>query len=448
MDISIFSKGIRIGTQSRFGPIEQVAPPGKATVPLRHGAGTTCRAVVEKGTVVKAGQVIAEAVDARSVDVHAPVGGAVVAVTDVVGTDGSACPAVVLEADGSGERESLEPIAKPGKTVAADLIARIRAAGIVTSGRDGMGLATMIEEALAPRGFVSATGTTIVKPLAHLAVRFCDVDPHSGTMRAVTEAMGDDVADLRLGIDLLAQITGASSVHLVLAKGQSAPAVEKMADDADWALHRTDNGQYPFAADPFVAKMVSGKEPPIAFMRVHESGTLVVDVPEVLDVARAIRDGAVVLERVLTVMAPSGARMCKARIGTPISEIVGAVGLAADYGKVILGGPLGGAAVHTLDHPLTKDVSMITLIPRGEEARFENEPCVSCGLCAMVCPVRLVPGLLSRYCEYGDFERAQNAHLFSCTECGCCAYVCPAGRSMVQLMIHGKSEVLAARRAS
>ena len=65
----------------------------------------------------------------------------------------------------------------------------------------------------------------------------------------------------------------------------------------------------------------------------------------------------------------------------------------------------------------------------------------------MVCPSRLVPGMLSRYCEYGEFEKADNAHLFNCTECGCCAYVCPAGRSMVQFMIHGKAELLAARRA-
>jgi electron transport complex protein RnfC len=138
--------------------------------------------------------------------------------------------------------------------------------------------------------------------------------------------------------------------------------------------------------------------------------------------------------------------MCRARVGTPLREVIAGVGLEAEYAKVILGGPLGGTAVHTLDFPVTKNLDGVTLIPKADLSLFENEPCLSCGLCAMVCPVRLVPGMLSRLCEFGQFDRAQSAHIFSCTECGCCSYVCPAGRSMVQFMIHGKTELLAARR--
>ena len=48
---------------------------------------------------------------------------------------------------------------------------------------------------------------------------------------------------------------------------------------------------------------------------------------------------------------------------------------------------------------------------------------------------------------FGKWEPAEEAHLFSCIECGCCAYVCPSGRSMVQFMVLGKSEVLHMRRS-
>ena len=118
------------------------------------------------------------------------------------------------------------------------------------------------------------------------------------------------------------------------------------------------------------------------------------------------------------------------------------------YGKAVLGGPLQGLGYHQLDYPVTKDLPGLTLIPREQVQLAENELCVSCGLCSMVCPMRLMPGLLSRYCEFGKYDLAEEAHLFSCVECGCCAYVCPAGRALVQFFVHGKSEVIATRRSA
>ena len=87
------------------------------------------------------------------------------------------------------------------------------------------------------------------------------------------------------------------------------------------------------------------------------------------------------------------------------------------------------------------------LVGPDEVTHDDNGPCVNCGLCSMVCPVRLSPGMLSRYCEYGRWHRAEDAHVFSCIECGCCAYVCPAGRSLVHHFAHAKNELLGLRRA-
>lgn len=447
MDISIFSRGIKLSTAARFGPVEEVPAPAKAKVLLRQGATAPCKPLVEKGSEVKAGQKIGEAVDPQAVDVHTPFSGIVEAIEEVLVPDGGRYQAVVI-AVADGETEETSPaVEAPLSAGAQDLIEAIRGAGIVTSGRGGKGLATILEETVRPKGFNAATGSAMIKPVDNLAVRFIDVDPHLGTMITATGGIGDDTAELKFGIDVLAHLTGAANVHLVMGRKQEADGVEKMADEADWPIHRIEHGQYPFADDPFVAKKVSGKEPPISFKSVHESGTLVLDVSEVLSVAAALGTGAPVTRRVITVLGPSGPRMCKAGVGTPVSEVIAAVGLEAEYGKVVLQGPMGGAAIPDLAYPVTKDLVGITLVPRGEVAAFENEPCVSCGLCAMVCPSRLVPGMLSRYCEFGQLEAAQEAHLFSCTECGCCAYVCPAGRSMVQFMIHGKTELLAARRA-
>ena len=184
----------------------------------------------------------------------------------------------------------------------------------------------------------------------------------------------------------------------------------------------------------------------MAFQRVHESGVLVLDLDTLLDSVRAVRDGAPVTERLITVIDASGkTTVLRAALGLSLAEVAAEAG---DPGKAVLGGPMRGPAYHQLDFPVTKGLPGMTVIPREQVPLSTNELCVSCGLCAMVCPMRLTPGMLSRYCEFAKWEEAEEAHLFACIECGACAYVCPARRTMVQFMVHGKSELLARRRSA
>jgi electron transport complex protein RnfC len=454
MDISLFARGIKVKAPERTGAEERMAAPDRVTLLLRQGGGSACRALVKPGTAVRAGQQVAESTADGAADLHSPIDGTVTAVDELIDTDGTRCPALVIEA-GAGEPTEdggppapPEPDPEPLKRSAAELLDRVAAAGLVQGGRDGRSLAAVIREARSPRGFIAATVAPIVKPLEHLAVRFCDVDPHLGSVAAAAESVGGDVTDLELGIAALVKVTDAANVHLVFDSRQSFEVVEKVAEAADWPVHHIDSRRYPMLAEPFVVQLVSGREPPTAFRRFHESGTLVVDVNTVLEVAAAVRDRKPVVDRVVTVLGPRGRRLVRAPIGASFDDVVSAVGDGDDFRKVILGGPLAGVAHHTLDYPVTKTTEGITLVTGDQVVTFENRPCISCGLCAMVCPTRLVPGLLSRYCEFARFDQAEEAHLFSCVECGCCAYVCPAGRSMVQYMIHGKTEITAARRAS
>ena len=455
MDISLFARGIKVKAPERTGAVEQMVAPSRVTLLLRQGEGSACRALVKAGASVREGQLVGEATDDGAADLHSPIDGTVTAIEDVVDTDGSGMQALVIDAGGAAadaddENAPVEPEVDPEPLLrsAEELLDRIAKAGVVQGGRDGRSLALVLREARASRGFIAATAASIVKPLEHLVVRFCDVDPYLGSVAAAAEGIGLDLSELELGIGSLAKVTNATNVHFVFDSGQSFPEIEKLAETTDWPVHRVDSRRYPLLAEPFVVQTVSGREPPTAFHRPHDSGTMVVDVNTVLEVSRAVRERQPVLERIVTVLGPTGRRLVKVRIGTSFAELASYAGDDGNYRKVILGGPLAGVAHHTLDYPVTKTTDGITLLTRDQVATFENQPCVSCGLCAMVCPTRLVPGLLSRYCEFGELEQAEAAHLFSCVECGCCAFVCPAGRSMVQFMIHGKTEITAARRAS
>ena len=65
--------------------------------------------------------------------------------------------------------------------------------------------------------------------------------------------------------------------------------------------------------------------------------------------------------------------------------------------------------------------SHITDTLRGEE-----RPCVSCGMCERVCPVRIMPQVLHRYLHRDMPEEALKAGLELCIDCNLCTFVCPS----------------------
>ncbi len=433
MDVSFFRRGIKLPRKDTFGPIEEIDEPSEVALLLRQAAGPPCSPVVEVGEQVAVGQRVAEGSGVVA-DLHASISGVIKNFDKYRLPDGSNSDAIIIEGDGEkGKRIKIERI-EPSECDPRELLERIRRAGIVRSGSEVKSLAAVIEEA------ISREDSKTRSSVKYLVVRCCDPDPFVGTLAAITAGLDTDVDDLRLGIEALERIIEPEKVCLVLGKKQSAPHIERFAEEHKYKLARLDDSYYPSLADSLMARAVTHKEPDISAGGVHKSGTLIVDINTVIDVCLAVRDRKPVIEEMLTVSGPNGTRVVKARIGTSLGAIASVTGQSRAIGKIVIGGPMRGQAHHTLNFPLGKGVEGVTLFGPDEVTRAVNSPCLSCGLCSEVCPMRLTPGLLSRYCEFGQWETAARAHLFHCIECGACAYVCPAGRSMVQFMIQGKAE--------
>jgi electron transport complex protein RnfC len=440
MDISLTGRGVRLGRAAPPDAIQTMPAPRKVLLPLRQASGAPSVAVVEKGDEVKLGQLVAEG----PAPLHSPIAGTVAGIEELPAPDGHPVAVLVIEAADHGSvRFQADGI--PLKREPEELLERIRAAGIVQSGRESLPLADMIEEAMAPRGHIAATGAAMTRPVRHLVVRCLDVDPVLANLAAVTAGLAGDASALDQALEILLHITAAEQVHIVLGKRQAPEAVLALAGERDWSVLRVDDDVYPAASDALVAAAASGMEPDVAWRRIDQSGTLVLDIDVVLQVVSAVCSGAPVLDRVITVTRGKHRKVLRVPLGTSFLDVARTAGHDGVYGKVILGGPMQGLAHHTLELPLAKHQPGLTIQERSEVVHDANQPCISCGLCAMACPMRLVPGMLSRYCEYGQWDAAEQAHLFTCIECGCCAYVCPAGRSMVQLLVQGKNEALARR---
>lgn len=122
-----------------------------------------------------------------------------------------------------------------------------------------------------------------------------------------------------------------------------------------------------------------------------------------------------------------------APLGTPVQTFLALQGLTTGPGdSVILGGAMRGVAISGMRRGLRKTDDAIQLIRRGNRPELADNPCINCGACVYVCPMRLRPNMLSRYAEFEQYESCRKEFLGTCIECGMCGWVCPACRPMQQ----------------
>ncbi|MDJ0762130.1 MAG: hypothetical protein QNJ97_04000 [Myxococcota bacterium] len=433
MDISFFRRGIKLPRRPPVGPLKEMPLPKQVVLLLKGANGAAFKPLVTAGEEVALGQPVAEAASGQVI--CASVSGEVTSLGSIRHTDGLKYPTVHItstaaEAAPGGEQDT------GALSQSQDaLIKRLRQAGVTQAGNPSL----LLADVLAPAGKAPK--------ISHVAIRCFDNDPYLGTSEAITAALEQDIGDLEMGLALLKKVTDNAACHFILEKHQSAPGVTRFAKDNSCNIHTYDAFAYPSAAPALIARDILGSSGSIDPNQVHHAGVTVVDVGTVVEAVQAVIYGKNVINKVITVFGSGRIKALRTRLGTPIGDILDGAGMGSDAAKVILGGPLTGQACHSLDYPLTEGVTGLTVQHRDAVSLAADNPCLSCGLCAMVCPMRLVPGMLSRYCEYDHFESAADAGLFTCIECGCCAYVCPAERSMVQLFSHGKKEFLAQARS-
>lgn len=122
-----------------------------------------------------------------------------------------------------------------------------------------------------------------------------------------------------------------------------------------------------------------------------------------------------------------------APLGTPVEtfmEFTGAVPATGD--GVILGGAMRGVAIAGFRRGIRKTDDAMALVKDNSRPDLEDNPCINCGACVSVCPMRLRPNMLSRYSEFGQYEDCRKELIEVCIECGMCGYICPACRPMQQ----------------
>ncbi len=110
--------------------------------------------------------------------------------------------------------------------------------------------------------------------------------------------------------------------------------------------------------------------------------------------------------------------------------------------KYVAGGPMTGTALTGTDAVVTKTTSGFLLLTAKETCAEEPTPCINCGKCADVCPMKLMPMQIEFYAAAKDYESAEKyGGASACISCGACGYICPARRPLAQAIKTTKAEI-------
>ena len=90
---------------------------------------------------------------------------------------------------------------------------------------------------------------------------------------------------------------------------------------------------------------------------------------------------------------------------------------------------------------MVKGTSGILAFTEEEVSIRSVTNCIRCGKCVKVCPMNLIPSMISAYALRKDLEMCEEYNLMDCIECGSCSYTCPAQRHLVQSIRWGKQQL-------
>lgn len=405
-------------------------------VPVTMG-GAPNVPVVEVGQKVSRGQVIAKSDAFVSAPVHSPVSGTVKKIVSNLSTANTEVPCIVIQADEEGRVDFMPPL-DPFSCSREEALARVKDAGIC-----GMGGASF------------PTHVKLNPPkdckIDFILLNAAECEPYLTVDEQTLDETPEKVLDGLLIVQkIVAGAAESNSINVrIVLESNKAHLVPKLEEAAKKV--REEKGvsievilvktKYPQGAEKDIITAATGREVPAGKLPAA-AGCVVCNVGTVCAISEAFREGKPLIERAFTVsgLGVKEPKNLSAPIGTLVSDLVGSeIQLQENVAKIISGGPMMGFSMQSAEFPVLKGTSGILFLTETEIDITDSSPCIGCGKCVEVCPMRLTPVMIVRSVQADSLADAKNYGLMDCFECGSCAYICPATVRLVQIIRLGKN---------
>ncbi|MFP4281557.1 MAG: electron transport complex subunit RsxC [Opitutales bacterium] len=412
-------------------PIRRLPFPPELIIPLSQHAGAPSMPLVHNGQEVVRGEPIAKATGFVSVPQHAPATGVIRAMELRPTVRGPKTRAMILKVYPGDSQEVRYGVPRDVDAMTpAEIVTAVQATGLV-----GLG------------GAAFPSHVKLSPPKGHkvhtVLINGCECEPFLTTDHRVMLEMTED---LIRGTQIFMKALGARRA-IIGTENNKLDAVEAVRArlPADGSIEvRAVPTKYPQGAEKMLAKALMGVEIPSGKFP-SEVGLAVFNVSSTAELGQLLPMSRGVIERVVTITGPGIERPGNymVPIGTPLRFILEHCGFRGSAQHLIMGGPMMGGTVSSLDVPVTKGCGGVLVLTEREMTGQTTEqmyPCISCGQCVDACPMHLNPCQLGKLAQKHRYaEMAEEFHLNDCFECGCCSYVCPAGIPLVQYFRVAKS---------
>ncbi|MGV5001879.1 electron transport complex subunit RsxC [Shewanella xiamenensis] len=414
---------------SNTTPISQLPLAQEYLVPVPQ-VGENCTLAVKVGDKVLKGAPLTQGTSIWHLPVHAPTSGTVVAIEPRASNHASALPVktCVIAADGEDRWCELTPGSI--KLSNQEMIAKIHSAGIA-----GMGGAA----------FPSHIKLNPVSEIELVIINGVECEPY---ISADDRLMREYSQDILAGIAIIHRLLSPKRIVIAIEdnKPEAIKAMQQAVSQSTLPAGSTRvtviPTKYPSGGEKQLIQIITGREVPSGAIPA-KLGIVVHNVGTAFAIHQAVTQGKPLIERVVTV---TGQNVGKPGnywlpIGTPVEHVLKQTEFNAEAEqKVIIGGPMMGHALPTIQVPILKGTNCI-LVPSSQEIGItpEEKACIRCGECANACPALLLPQQLFWHAKAEEYDKAASYNLKDCIECGCCSYVCPSDIPLVEYYRIAKS---------
>ena len=377
---------------------------GEVYVPVIAPNGKEMEVLVKEKDKVKVGTVLCKRNDFY-VPIYSSVSGKVKEIKEMYCSAlGRNCAHLVIENDFKYEEKLLRTIDYKS-CEKQEILDSIKEAGIV--GLGGAGFPT----------YVKYSSNAVINSVL---VNVVECEPYLTTDYV---SMKNDVKYLLEGCEILIKLSGAQEAVIAFKNNK-----KDLKELLDKELINYPNirvvlvkDKYPMGWEKLLVKTVFKKD----YEKLpSEVGVVVNNAQTVISVAKALIEGKVIANRVVTV-AGNGviANNVLVPVGTLARNILVKCGYTASEVSVLAGGPMTSKANITDEFAILTSTGGLTVMKKKV---YETLPCLRCGKCIENCPAGLQPIQIKNAFDSKDVKELQAFDCSKCVECGMCSFVCPS----------------------